>query len=283
MNNNVTAIILTCNEELHIERCIISIKEVADEIYVIDSGSSDKTREIVEKNGGLFIHHDWPGYQAAQFNWALDNIDVKTGWVMRLDADEYLLPKTVDEINDLLPVIDKNINGIYIKRRVYFKGKWIRFGGYYPTKLLRLWKYGFGKYEDVRMDEHIKLAEGKTICLKNDFVDENLNDISWWIQKHNAYSTREAEQIIKAKKYNDEIKSSLKASQEKRKRWYKYNLYYSMPYFFRAFAYFLFRYFLLLGFLDGSRGLIWHFLQGCWYRFLVDVKLLESKMQNGKK
>lgn len=276
----ITLIVLTYNEEIHIARCLESVRSLVSNIVVIDSGSSDRTKVIVEENGGIFIHHDWPGYQAAQFNWALDNIGLKTEWVLRLDADEFLLPETVEEIKNKLPGTDATVTGIYLKRRVYFKGKWIRFGGYYPTTLLRLWKHAAGKYEDVQMDEHVKLISGNTRVLKNDFVDENLNDIYWWIEKHNIYSTREAAEIIKAKEYKDEISSSLKAGRENRKRWFKGNLYYKAPLFFRAYLYFIYRYFFRLGFLDGRRGLMWHFLQGYWYRFIVDVKILEHKKKS---
>ncbi len=184
MDNSIAVVILTYNEELHLNRCLLSIKDIASEIWVIDSGSNDATKAIAEAHSARFIEHKWPGNQAAQFNWALDNCQIASEWILRLDADEYLLSEMAKEIEETIPNIDTGINGVYLKRRVYFKGKWIRFGGFYPIKLLRLWRKGKGRYEDIAMDEHIILSTGKTITLRNDFVDENLNNIEWWINKH---------------------------------------------------------------------------------------------------
>lgn len=275
--SKITAIILTHNEEKHLKRCIESCENLATEIIIIDSGSTDNTQAIASNAGATFIHHPWPGNQAAQFNWALDNISISSDWILRLDADEYLLPETGKEIKKTIESISDTVNGIYLKRRVYFKGKWIRFGGYYPIKLLRLWRKGYGRYEDVEMDEHIILSSGSTQTLQNDFVDENLNDITWWINKHNNYSSREVAFFLKSKNNHEMIEGKIFHSQEKRKRWYKQNFYYLLPPYLRAFVYFIFRYVFLLGFLDGKKGLIWHFLQGFWYRFLVDVKISENE------
>ena len=134
------------------------------------------------------------------------------------------------------------------------------------------------------MDEHIKLSSGKTVRFDNDLVDENKNDLTWWTNKHNNYSTREAVDILntiyKFKNY-DEVEPNLFGTQEQRKRKLKH-LYARMPLFVRPLIYFIWRYFLKLGFLDGKQGLIWHFLQGFWYRFLVDAKIYEIYQTAGK-
>ena len=273
---DLTVIILTYNEELHIERCIQSVKSFAKEIIVVDSFSTDRTLEIAQSIGAKIYQNKFVN-QAQQFQWALNNCDIKTQWIMRLDADEYVLPELAKEIQLKLSFLSEDISGIYIKRRVYFMGKWIKHGGYYPTWLLRIWRYGCAKVEQRWMDEHIKVLKGKTIKFENDIVDENLNNLTWWINKHNSYATREAIDLLNAV-YNfleyDEISAKLFGAQEQRKRWLKYR-YAKLPLFIRPTLYFLYRYFLKAGFLDGREGLIWHFLQGFWYRFLVDAKIFE--------
>jgi len=164
-------------------------------------------------------------------------------------------------------------------------GRWIKHGGYYPTWLLRIWRKGKGRYEERWMDEHVKIKEGEILSLKNDIVDDNEKGLHWWTNKHNAYATRDAIDMLNLK-YNffpsDSLNRTLFLSQEQEKRWLKENIYVRMPLFFRAFLYFVYRYFIKFGFLDGKEGLIWHFLQGYWYRFLIDAKIYEIFKKAGK-
>jgi len=284
-NRIISLIILTSNEEEQIERCIKSAEDICDDIFIIDSYSTDNTKAIAEKLGAKVIQHQWPGNQAKQFNWGLENLPLKTEWVLRLDADEYLLPELVNQIKEKLPVLGKDVSGIILKRRVYFMNRWIKHGGYYPTYLLRLWRFGSGKYEERWMDEHVKLDRGKTITFENDFIDDNLNNLTWWTNKHNHYATREAIDLLNIKyKFlkSDSIEAELSQQQDKRKRWFKEKLYTHIPLFFRPFLYFIYRYIFKLGFLDGIPGLIWHFLQGFWYRFLVDAKIYDIERRAKK-
>jgi hypothetical protein len=155
---------------------------------------------------------------------------------------------------------------------VYFKGKWIKHGGYYPTWLLRLFRAGKARSEERVMDEHIILSAGRALQLQNDFKDENRKDLKWWLAKHRNYAAREAQAMLE-EKYSD-MRPDLYGGQPERKRWLKNNLYLRLPIFLRPFLYFFYRYFLRAGFLDGGRGLMFHFLQGLWYRLLVDAKYL---------
>lgn len=158
-------------------------------------------------------------------------------------------------------------------------GQWIRHGGYYPVHLLRIWRTGHAVIEQRWMDEHTMLTQGTSITFNSDFVDDNLNSLTWWTAKHNDYATREAIDILNRKYHfissGEEETNLTNAKQAETKRWYKDNLYLKLPLFIRAFLYFQYRYWFRLGFLDGKRGLIWHFLQGFWYRFLVDAKILQ--------
>lgn len=276
---NLSILILTFNEEQHIERCIKSLQIFSEEIFIIDSFSTDKTVEIAESLGARVFQNKWPGNHAIQFQWGLDNCPIETEWIMKMDADEYVLPELATEIQEKLDSIEDGVSGIYIKRRVYFMDKWIKHGDYYPIWLLRIWRFNKGQMEQRWMDEHIKLSEGVTIRFENDLVDDNINNLTWWTEKHNNYATREAVDILNILHgfiCYDEVEPELLGTQEQRKRWLKIR-YASLPLFVRPFLYFNWRYFIKLGFLDGKQGLIWHFLQGFWYRFLVDAKIYQMK------
>lgn len=282
--NKISVLILTFNEELHIERCIRSLQPFSKDIFIVDSFSTDKTVEIAESLGAKVYQNKWLNY-AVQYQWGLDNCPIETEWVMRMDSDEYVLPELADEINFKINTLDHNVSGVYIKRRVHFMDSWIKHGGYYPTWLLRIWRFDKGRIEERWMDEHIKLSSGKTVQFENDLIDDNKNNLTWWTQKHNNYTIREAVDILNTiynfKKY-DEIEADLFGTQEQRKRWLKIR-YASIPIFLRPLLYFIWRYFFQLGFLDGKSGLIWHFLQGGWYRFLIDAKIYEIYWKAGKK
>jgi len=273
---DLSVIILTYNEEIHIERCLKSIYGWVNDIFIVDSYSTDKTLEIASRYTNHIYQHEFVNH-ANQFNWALENLPIKTEWIMRLDADEYVTDELRDELLEKLEKFPDEIVGLYVKRRVYFMGRWIKHGAYYPIWLLRIWRKGKGYCEQRWMDEHIKITEGKCAFLENDIVDYSLKPLHWWINKHNSYATREAIDLLNYKywfmKY-DEIKPKFFGTQEERKRWLKMK-YSRMPLFVRPFLYFLYRYFFKLGLLDGKEGLIWHFLQGFWYRFLVDAKIYE--------
>ncbi len=274
--SDLSVIILTYNEEKHIARCIESLLPIARDIFIVDSYSTDKTVAIAESLGAKVYQNKWVNY-AIQFQWGLDNCPIQTEWVMRMDSDEYILPELISEINEKITKITSEVSGIYIKRRVHFMDQWIKHGSYYPIWLLRIWRYKSGKIEERWMDEHIKLSSGNTIQFEHDLVDDNKNLLTWWTEKHNNYATREAVDILNIIhgfiKY-DEVEPNLWGTQEQRKRWLKIR-YASLPLFVRPVLYFHWRYFIKLGFLDGKQGLIWHFLQGFWYRFLVDAKIYQ--------
>jgi len=269
----ISVIILTYKEEKNIEECLKSVYQWADEIFILDFYSTDKALEIVRKYTDKIYQHPFET-QATQFNWALDNLPITTDWILRLDADERVTPELRDELIRKLPTLSKGITALYVRRRVYFMGRWIKHGGYYPTWLLRLWRKRKARYEERAMDEHVILSEGKTLRLKHDIIDWNHKGLSFWVEKHNQFASREMQAILAT--YNDQLElnvsylaPSVVGTQEQRKRWLKERVYLRMPLFFRSFLYFLYRYFFRLDFLDGKEGLIFHFLQCFWYRFLV--------------
>ena len=296
MKISVSVIILTYNEELNLENCLKSVAGLASEVFIVDSYSKDKTLEIAKKYSCKIVKHPFEN-QAKQFNWALDNLKIKTEWILRLDADEYLtdelkkeiietLSKEEISINQLNPHKSAStiINGFYIKRRVHFMGRWMKYGGYYPAWFLRLFRYGKARYEEREVDEHAVLLSGQASRLKNDFIDENRQKLEWWIGKQNNHSSREVLALLREGEEENKIRvsPSFFGNQAEQKRWLKEKLFMKSPMFFRAWLYFIYRYFFRLGFLDGKRGLIFHFFQGFWYRFLVDAKIFEAKMKNRK-
>jgi glycosyltransferase involved in cell wall biosynthesis len=276
--NSLSVIILTHNEERHIRRCIGNLQKVARDIYVIDSHSTDNTVALALSLGAKVLVNRWTNH-SDQFNWALDHCPLSTDWTMRMDCDEYLTEALIDEVNRTLPLAGPDTEGFILKRRVLFMNKWIRYGGFYPHLLLRIWRTGTARIEERWMDEHVVLThQERTRTLEADMVDHNLNDLTWWIEKHNHYATREVRDLLAIRHRTSggrSIPSTLYGEQNSRKRWIKEKLYTRIPLFVRPSLYFLWRYFFRLGFLDGIPGLIWHFLQAFWYRFLVDAKLYE--------
>ncbi len=277
---DLSVIILTYNEELHIRRCLENIIPIAKDIFIIDSFSTDRTLEIASMFPHVHIlQNKWDNNYAKQFNWGLEHAGIKTSWVLRLDADEYLMPELVDEIRNKLPILSKDISGIVIKRRHIFMNQWMK-RGIYPVKLLRIFRYGKGMCEQRLMDEHIQLVEGESIEFENDFCDHNLNDLSWFCHKHVNYAIREAVDLLDIE-YNltgaAETDKEKKITDQAHAKRIKKHRYAKQPLFVRSFAYFVYRYFLKGAWRDGKVGFIWSFMQGWWYRALVDAKILEIK------
>jgi glycosyltransferase involved in cell wall biosynthesis len=276
---SLSVIILTYNEEKNIEKCLKSLYGWVEEVFIVDSYSTDETLEISKSYTNKIYQHPFKN-QSKQFNWALDNLPLNNEWIMRLDADENITPELKKELMDKIDNITDKVTGLYVKRRVYFMNRWIKHGGCYPIWLLRIWRIGKAHCEEKWIDEHIKITEGKVLFLDNDIIDENKKSLHWWIEKHNNYATREAIDILNLKgnflQYNT-VQPKLFGTQVQRKRWLKNSVYSNMPLFIRSFLYFIYCYFFKLGFLDGKEGLIRHFLQGFWYRFLVDAKIYEIK------
>lgn len=272
------AIILTLNEAQHLPRCLASLVGIADAVLVVDSFSSDDTVTIAKAHGAKVVQHSFVN-QATQFNWALTQLDADVDWVMRVDADEVLTSDLAAEIRERLPTIGPEIDGVFCGRRMTFQGQPIRFGGLFPVRVLRLFRAGRGQCENRWMDEHIKVA-GPTIDFRNELIDDNLNSLTWWTAKHNSYASREAVDLLNLE-YNfmphDSVANLRNNSQASIKRWIKEHVYIHLPSGFRALVYFLYRYVVRLGFLDGQAGFTFHFLQGFWYRYLVDAKMAEVK------
>ncbi|EDT73328.1 glycosyltransferase family 2 protein [Clostridium butyricum] len=279
---SLTTIILTKNEENNIEKCIRSLDGLAERIIVVDSFSDDNTKDLaLSLNADVyenkFISH------SNQFNWALKNCNITSEWIFRIDADEEMTAELVEEFKEKIPQITEGINGVFLRRRRYFMGRWIKHGDVYPEKVMRLFRTGTAESEDRTMDEHIVLKFGDAIEFESDFEDKDTKDLTFWINKHNWYSNKESAEFIKIyteQSSNNELHGKILGNQCERRRWLKNKIYYKIPLFVRPIFYFIYRYFFKLGFLDGKEGLIYHVLQAFWYRFLVDSKIYESYKLN---
>jgi glycosyltransferase involved in cell wall biosynthesis len=276
--SQITAVVLTFNEEIHLERCLHSISKLTDRIVVVDSFSTDSTISIAEQFNATILQKVWENNHALQFNWALDQLRLEpTDWILRIDADEILTDELISEIRQKVPLLSSNIHGVNFGRKITFQRKLIRFGGVGKNIVSRLFRYGYGRSQSHWMDEHIKVS-GDIVTFKGSIIDDNLNNLTWWTAKHNNYASREAVelliiQFLELRK--DEGGVAENRGSLRPKRWIKEVVYSKLPFGVRAFCYFFYRYFFLLGFLDGSKGFEFHFLQGFWYRYLVDAKVIE--------
>ena len=275
----IAAIILTLDEELHIQRCINSISDCVDEVFVVDSGSVDKTVDLAKKNNCTILVNDFSN-QAQQFNWALGQLPASFDWVFRLDADEYLDETAKNEIKVLREqsALPDDVDGFSFLRSMYFMGDLVKRGCVGGNLVLRLFKRSRGRCEHRWMDEHI-VVKGRVRKLSGRIYDNNLKSLSFWLEKHNKYASREAVEMLNIK-YHFLPDTMTKKHESKGhvagfKRFLKQSIYSNLPSAFRAAFYFLYRYILSLGVLDTRGGRAFHVLQGFWYRYLVDKKVAE--------
>lgn len=276
---DLSVIILTLNESRHIERAIANVRPIAKHVYVVDSFSQDDTVQRAQAMGAVVVQHEFVT-QAQQFRWALDTLPITTEWIFRLDADEYLTDELIDEIARTLPAAPPTVCGYTARRLLKFMGRPVTHG-VGPWIVLRLFRRGKASVEDRLMDEHLYLTEGTVATLASSFYDDSLMTLTEWINKHNGYATREAIDLLCAQYHvgldtgihNMGDHSALVRARKQR--------YARLPLFWRCAAYFVYRYFLRLGFLDGREGFLWHFLQGWWYRTLADAKVYEIKRRCG--
>jgi glycosyltransferase involved in cell wall biosynthesis len=277
-----TFLILTFNEEQHLPRLLQSIEELGADIFVLDSGSTDQTENICREHKITFKYHPFDNHPK-QWDRALRMFQIHTPWLIGLDADQVVTPELFQQLKSFKDQDYQGIDGIYFNRKNYFKGKWIRYGGYYPLYLLKMFRHAVG-YSDLNENmDHKFIVPGKTIIWKHGhLVEENLkeNNISFWIMKHNTYSDllgKEAKDRIEHKRIQV-TKAKFWGSPNEKNAWLK-ELWARLPRYLRPFLYFTYRMIFRLGFLDGKTGILFHFLQGFWFRLIVDIKIEERIAQ----
>jgi len=264
---DITAIVLTYNEEKHIERCILSINQFVKKIIIIDSFSNDKTLGIAKRYNVKVLQNTFIN-QSEQFNWALKNISIKTNWILRLDADEIVENNFFKKLNKIAKI--EKFNAIETIIEHNFLGKRIKYGDVYPQRQVRLWKKNHGYFDGKPMDEKIIINKPNIYKSSLKIIDHNLKGLMFWFKKHFKYAKREAQFyfLLKNKKY---IKNNFDKTLLKKIYYYKY------PIFIRPIFLFIYRYFIKKGFLDGVTGLKFNILQTLFYRLLVDFFIIKKK------
>jgi glycosyltransferase involved in cell wall biosynthesis len=275
-STGVTVVVLTFNEERNLPACLASVAGWVEDVFVVDSGSTDRTASIAREFGAAVVTHPFESH-TRQWQWALSNLAIRTPWVLALDADQSVTPELRAAMTDALArwTGSDAPSGVYVNRRQIFRGRWIRHGGYYPKYLLKLFRRESVRLDEADLVDHHFDVQGPTSVLEGDLIEDNRNEheIAVWIAKHNRYAVLQAREEISrwtGGAAGRGRSGRLFGSPDERTRWKK-ALWNRLPLYVRPFAYFFYRYLLRLGFLDGKQGFVFHFMQAFWYRLLVDV------------
>ncbi len=277
----VSVLIPAKNEQANLPACLESVAR-ADEVFVVDSQSSDRSIEISESYGAKVVQFHFNGRWPKKKNWALDNLPFSNEWVLIVDCDERITPELWDEIATAIQ--NPEYEGYYLNRKVFFLGKWIQHGGRYPDWNLRLFKHKTGRYEnlgteeirntgDNEVHEHV-ILQGKAGYLKNDMLHIDFRDVFHWLERHNRYSNWEARvylNILTGKDESGTIGANLFGDAVQRKRYLK-KTWVRLP--FKPLIRFILIYIVQRGFLDGKPGYIYARLMS-QYEYQIGVKLYE--------
>jgi glycosyltransferase involved in cell wall biosynthesis len=268
----LSVIVVTRNEELNVERCLASVHGFADQIFVVDSESTDRTTEIARRFADEVreLPYDHSRIIPWIFQWALDHLPLRNDWVLILEADQAVPPA-------LLARTEIAEDGFYIRRKQIFRGTWIRHGGYGGKHLLKLFRRSRGQLDPVEQDTRV-YVRGPVGRLASPLEEWNRKEdaILFYLDKHLRYAEAFAREELARRRQALPWKLTprLFGTSDERTLWLK-SRYYRLPLYLRPALYFGYRYFLLLGILDGKNGFIFHFLQAFWFRLVVDVRLDE--------
>jgi glycosyltransferase involved in cell wall biosynthesis len=271
MTDNMAVILLTFNSAGVIERTVAAARRVSSTLICVDSYSTDGTLQILERLGCEVHSRPFQNY-AEQRNWAIQTLGSPYAWQLHLDADEVLDETAIDAIHQAVEDPGACV-GFLLKRRTYFLGRPLRHGGAHSWHL-RLFKSGAGACEDRLYDQHF-ICPGPTRRLAGWLHDMNVGSLTEWTARHNRWSDLEAQELLRPQAAGERLKGRLGVDPRARRRAYK-GAYYQAPRYWRASLYFLFRYIIQLGFLDGRAGFLYAFFQALWFRMLVDAKLAEA-------
>jgi glycosyltransferase involved in cell wall biosynthesis len=275
MSAPVSVLIPTFNEEPNIAQCLSSVLGWADEVFVVDSFSTDRTVAIAKEMGANVIQHKFEGY-AEQKNWAMDTLPFRNEWLLILDADEYVTEDSRQEMAMIAAADGSGYDGYHINRRFIFYGKWIKHCGWYPSWHLRFFRHKLGRYENRPVDEHV-ILNGRAGHLKHDLMHRDCRDMTWWIAKHNRYATLNAiayEQIQNKQHADERIRPRFFGNQVERRRFVKERIWRYLP--FRSLLFFTYLYIFRWGFLDGRKGFVFCSMHGIFEQMKV-VKQWELK------
>lgn len=275
----LSILVTTRNEEVNLDRSLGSVFGFADQIFVLDSESTDATQQIARRYADevRVLAYDHTRIIPWIFQWGLDNLPLRNEWVLLLEADQALTEPLKQELRVLLGGPAVSCNGFYIRRRQVFRGREIRFGGYGSKRLLKLFRRGYGELDPLEQDTRV-YVKGAVGSLKHPIEEWNRKEdaILFYLEKHLRYAEAFAREEAQRRRHELAFKTPprLFGTPDERTLWLK-SLYYRMPLFVRPGLYFLYRYVALLGMLDGWNGFVFHFLQAFWFRFVVDIRLQE--------
>jgi glycosyltransferase involved in cell wall biosynthesis len=276
----ITVVILTLDEEENLPACLESAFGWASDVVVVDSGSTDRTRDVAESHGARVVTHAFESH-ARQWEWVLASVALSTEWVMGLDADQRVTSDLREDLERRFCGEARGasgLDGFYVNRRQIFRGRWIRFGGYYPKYLLKVFRKDRVRMDPLDLVDHHFHVSGRTAKLRGDLIEDNRkeSDLGFWITKHVGYARRQArEEFLRRSGAGERLaKPRPLGSPDQRVAWMK-RAWSRFPLYLRPALYFLYRYVARLGILDGRQGLVFHFLHAFWYRLLVDVFLEE--------
>jgi glycosyltransferase involved in cell wall biosynthesis/SAM-dependent methyltransferase/uncharacterized protein YbaR (Trm112 family) len=266
--NEIVVVIPTLDEEMHVARAAQSALHLGH-VLVVDSGSTDATRQIASDLGCEVVEHPWEGY-AAQKNWALEHVADRFRWVLFLDADEWISDALAQEVRSALT---SAMSGFQIPRRNIFEGRMLRHAWWYPDYQLRLFRTDRGRFEDRLVHEHV-VVDGETGFLRSPLMHENLKGIEAFVRRHTRYADLEAQEMLRARDATSRTAASGRpfGSWPERRRWLKLTVWYRMP--FRPAIRFLWMFVVKRGFLDGKQGLVYCQLLAA-YEAIIDARLLE--------
>jgi glycosyltransferase involved in cell wall biosynthesis len=284
----ISVIVPVKNEALNIVDCLASVAW-ADEVWVVDSDSTDDTIALAELHGAKVVQFDWQVGGLKKKNWALENLDFAHEWILLLDADERVTSELEAEIRHLWGQGEK-ADGYYVNRKLIFLGRWIRHCGWYPSWNLRLFKHRMGRYEqlktqdiqhtgDVEVHEHVILS-GRAAYLENDLLHEDFKSIYHFVERHNRYSTWDARvyfNLANNAAGDDVIKSAFLGAPVERKRFIKH-WWARLPA--RPLLRFIWMYVIKRGFLDGRAGLLFCALM-MMHETVISAKLYEQQLKRG--
>jgi glycosyltransferase involved in cell wall biosynthesis len=276
----LSAFILTRNEEKNLEGCLQSLTGWCTDIHIVDSFSNDKTLDIARKYAASVHLRAFEGH-TKQRTWALRNLPFENEWVLALDADHRVMPNLRDELIRIFVDPPSTVDGFYVKRRQIFRGRWMRFGGYYPKYMLKVFKHHSAFLDDNEFDYRF-YVRGRTATLQHDILESNENEwrISFFVEKHNKFASElAAEELARRAGLPYLVATTPLGSLDQRTLWLK-RIWMRLPLYSRPILLFVYRYFLRLGFLDGKEGFIFYFLQSFWFRLLVDIRIEEMLADN---
>ena len=275
----VSVLVPVKNEAENLRRCLPALAW-ADEVFVVDSQSSDETARVAAEHGASVVQFHFNGTFPKKKNWALDNLPFRNDWVLIVDADEVVIPELAEEIARRTSADEAD--GFFLNMKYFFLGRRIRHCGYSEAWNLRLFKHRLGRYErmpvapgaktgDNEAHEHVEL-EGRVLRLTHELDHHAYPSIAVWVEKHNRYAVWEAAMFERF--LREPIPTSIGRG-KRFKRMLK-KVYLRLP--MRPLVRFVYSYVVRLGFLDGKPGLVFCSLLA-FYDFLAWANVYESGLK----